>query len=196
MTYKMIVLDLDDTLLQSDGSISTKTKETLKRAQRIGVKVVLASGRPTFAILKIANELELKKFGGFIISFNGARIFDCKFQKDLYAANITQNNIWELYDLSKKFNAYIQTYIGDNIIASQKNKFTDIERQITGMDIIVPDNFKNYVSQDVVKAIVMQEPEKLKAIDAKIRPFVNGIMYMTISKPFFLEFMNVSVIKS
>ncbi len=39
--------------------------------------------------------------------------------------------------------AYIQTYVGDYIIASKANEYTDIEKQITGMDILVPDNFKN-----------------------------------------------------
>jgi len=49
MTYKMIVLDLDDTLLTSDHTISPRTKEALLAAQRRGKKVVLASGRPTYA---------------------------------------------------------------------------------------------------------------------------------------------------
>ena len=60
MNYKMIVLDLDDTLLKNDGTISDCTKEKLQVAQEQGTKVVLASGRPTFAIEKIANELKLK----------------------------------------------------------------------------------------------------------------------------------------
>lgn len=44
MTYKMIVLDLDDTLLRDDHTISPRTKEALMTAQEQGVKVVLASG--------------------------------------------------------------------------------------------------------------------------------------------------------
>ena len=78
MSYKMIVLDLDDTLLKNDGTISRKTNKTLKKAQEDGVKVVLASGRPTFAIASVANALELEKYGGYIISYNGARIIECK----------------------------------------------------------------------------------------------------------------------
>ncbi|MDP4107992.1 MAG: HAD hydrolase family protein, partial [Bacillota bacterium] len=54
MTYKMIVLDLDDTLLRDDLTISLRTKQSLMEAQEAGVKVVLASGRPTSAMLPIA----------------------------------------------------------------------------------------------------------------------------------------------
>lgn len=63
--------------------------------------------------------------------------------------------------------AYIQTYVGDYIIASKANEYTDIEKQITGMDILVPDNFKKYVSDDVVKAIVLQHPDKLAKIEKR-----------------------------
>ena len=195
MSYKMIVLDLDDTLLKNDGTISRKTNKTLKKAQEDGVKVVLASGRPTFAIASVANALELEKYGGYIISYNGARIIECKSRKELYAANITREEVQELYQMSQENEAYIQTYIGDNIIASQSNKFTDIEKQITGMEIIIPDDFSSYVQQEVVKVIVLQEPERLKELEKQWKPLVENKLYMTISKPFFLEFMNLEVDK-
>lgn len=194
--YKMIVLDLDDTLLKKDGTISDITKEKLKKAQSKGVKIVLASGRPTFAILKIANELELKKSGGYIISYNGARIIDCVTDEELYSANISKDQIHKLYDMSKREGAFIQTYMGDNIIASEANEYTDIEKEITGMEIIVADDFKEYVSQDVVKAIVLQHPDRLKEIEEMWKDEIKDSLYMTISKPFFLEFMNKEVDKS
>ena len=195
MSYKMIVLDLDDTLLKNDGTISGKTKKTLKKVQEDGIKVVLASGSPTFAIEPVANALELEKYGGYIISYNGARIIECRDKKELYAANITREEVQKLYHMSQEKDAYIQTYIGDNIIASQPNKFTDIEKQITGMEIIVPNDFSSYVQQEVVKVIVLQEPEKLKELEKKWKPLIQNKLYMTISKPFFLEFMNLEVDK-
>lgn len=78
MTYKMIVLDLDDTLLRDDHTISPRTKEALMTAQEQGVKVVLASGRPTFGMRNVAKELRLEEYGSFILSFNGAKIINCK----------------------------------------------------------------------------------------------------------------------
>ena len=57
INYKMLVLDLDDTLLKSDRTISESTKEHLLRAQKNGIIIVLASGRPTYGIRKIADEL-------------------------------------------------------------------------------------------------------------------------------------------
>ena len=58
----MLVLDLDDTLLRDDHSISIHTKELLTKAQELGVKVVLASGRPTPAMIRYASELQLAQY--------------------------------------------------------------------------------------------------------------------------------------
>lgn len=44
--YKLIALDMDGTLLNSDKVISTENKDAIARARAAGVKVVLASGRP------------------------------------------------------------------------------------------------------------------------------------------------------
>jgi HAD superfamily hydrolase (TIGR01484 family) len=51
ITYKSIVLDIDGTLLNSQGEISEETKEAILRLQKEknGI-VVLASGRPHFGL--------------------------------------------------------------------------------------------------------------------------------------------------
>lgn len=75
--YKMIVLDLDGTLTNRDKVITPRTLRALMEAQKRGKKVVLASGRPTYGVMPLAEQLELEKYGGFILSFNGGIIMDC-----------------------------------------------------------------------------------------------------------------------
>ena len=60
MSYKIIFTDLDDTLLNSEKKISQIDKEAIMKAQEAGIKFVLASGRPTFAMYDLAKELELE----------------------------------------------------------------------------------------------------------------------------------------
>ena len=62
MSYKMIVLDLDGTLMSSKNEILPKTKEALFKAQENGVMIVLASGRPTYGMIKAAKELRLDEY--------------------------------------------------------------------------------------------------------------------------------------
>ena len=61
--YKMIVLDLDGTLTNRNKEITPKTKETLMKAQKQGKIVVLASGRPTYGVMPLAEDLHLEDYG-------------------------------------------------------------------------------------------------------------------------------------
>ena len=61
MKYKLIVLDLDGTLTNSKKEISSRNRETLIRIQEQGIRLVLASGRPTYGIVPLANELRMNE---------------------------------------------------------------------------------------------------------------------------------------
>lgn len=83
--YEVIVLDLDGTLTNRDKIITPRTKEALMEAQRRGKKIVLASGRPTGGVLPLAEELSLKDYGGFILSFNGGMIMNCRTKEIIFS---------------------------------------------------------------------------------------------------------------
>ena len=51
MKYKLLVLDLDGTLTNAKKEITPRNREALIRVQQQGVKLILASGRPTFGIV-------------------------------------------------------------------------------------------------------------------------------------------------
>lgn len=74
MKVKAIVLDIDGTLINKEKVILNKTKNIIKKAQKIGIKIILASGRPTSGIIQYAKELELEKNNGYIVSYNGAKV--------------------------------------------------------------------------------------------------------------------------
>lgn len=74
MKYKLLVLDVDGTLLNSAEQITKRTQSALVKVQHMGVRIVLASGRPTSGLLPLAKMLELDNFGGYIMSYNGSKI--------------------------------------------------------------------------------------------------------------------------
>ena len=64
MRYKLLALDIDGTLTNSQKQITPKTKAALMAAQEKGVRLVLASGRPSAGVKPLARELEMDKYGG------------------------------------------------------------------------------------------------------------------------------------
>ena len=78
MKYKMIFLDIDGTLTNSKKEITPKTKAALIKAQEMGIIAAIASGRPDKGVSKYIKELELERFGGYVLSYNGGRIREMK----------------------------------------------------------------------------------------------------------------------
>jgi Cof subfamily protein (haloacid dehalogenase superfamily) len=195
MSYKMIVLDLDDTLLRDDHSISERTKLALMEAQEMGVKVVLASGRPTFGMKHIAEELSLAKYGSFILSFNGGKILNCQTYEEMFSSTLTPESVHNLYEISRREGVYIHTYVGDEIVTEDENPYTTIESDLTGLPISIANKFVNAVTEPVVKVLMVEAPEKLKAVESKLQVELDAEFSVMRSKPFFLEFTEKGVTK-
>ena len=124
MKYKMIVLDLDGTLTNNKKLIIPHTKQALMLAQAAGVHVVLASGRPTYGIVPLAEELKLKENNGYILAFNGGKIIDCTNNKVLFEQKLDEQLVPLLYQEAKKANMEILTYQGEGIAATKKTTNT------------------------------------------------------------------------
>ncbi|WP_320824032.1 Cof-type HAD-IIB family hydrolase [Reinekea sp.] len=193
---KMIVMDLDDTLLNDDLVISDYTKGVIGNAQRSGIKIVIASGRPTPAIWRYAQELKLAENNGYVISYNGAIAHRCDTSEEIFRCTLTWENIDLLNRVYKEKSAFIHTYIDNQVVTPEHNPHTDFEGKLTGMPVVKVDDFRAEIKQEVVKILLLEEPTRLKQIEAELRPLIGDSMSMNISKPFFLEFTNKRVDKS
>ena len=98
MKYKMLVTDVDDTLLTDDHEITKENREAIMELQKNGVRFVLASGRPTEAITGIAKELELSKYGGFVAGYNGGEILEMSSGKMLERKGLKREELLEIYN--------------------------------------------------------------------------------------------------
>lgn len=195
MAYKMIVLDLDDTLLKDDGTISVRNKQALMAAQEAGVKVVLASGRPTYAMTALADELHLERYGSYILSFNGAKIINWKTQEEAFSSTLSPQMAHELYKMSKEEGVSALTYVGNDIVTESANEYTSIESQITGMKVIEAESFIDAVQVPVVKVLMVGDPDQLVLVENKLKAKLAGQLNVMRSKPFFLEFTEDGVNK-
>ncbi|MGN8912799.1 Cof-type HAD-IIB family hydrolase [Anaerofustis butyriciformans] len=123
MKYKLIVMDVDNTLLCTDKSVSKKNLEAIKKCMDKGVMVSLASGRPALDVLYYAKQIGIED--NYHVSDNGAGIFrgnDRKiikeFNRDFYIDLIDKlksNNIECGVFSSENFDFVYEE--GDDIIA-------------------------------------------------------------------------------
>ena len=70
--YKLVALDMDGTLLNSQKAISPRTKQAIQAARDSGVQVVLASGRPLEGMTKYLDELGMTGENDYVLSYNAS----------------------------------------------------------------------------------------------------------------------------
>lgn len=81
---KLVALDMDGTLLQSDQTIEPRTKALLQEMQENGVRVVLISGRPMPGMIRYGRELNMDHAHGVLIGNNGAHAYSYATESDLW----------------------------------------------------------------------------------------------------------------
>lgn len=195
MKYKMLVLDMDDTLLTDDHCISDTNKEALRKAQELGVYVVLASGRPTPAMTMYAAELNLAEYDSYIIAYNGAVIMRMKDKSILFEQSLTKDEIHRLYDFSVSHKVDIITYIDGKIVSESESPYIDIEKKITGMPFDKVASFKAAVTASAIKCILLEEPVYLKQVEKILKAEMPDKSVAT-SKPYFLEVTHQGIDKA
>ena len=115
---KLIAIDIDGTLLNSYGEVTDKNKQAIQKALDKGVYVVLASGRMPKAILPIANEIKSKKY---LISGNGASIYDIEDNKTIYNNYINKKKVLEIIDICEKNSMFYNIYTNNEILTKSLN---------------------------------------------------------------------------
>ncbi|EHG17640.1 hypothetical protein HMPREF9138_00093 [Prevotella histicola F0411] len=197
MKYKMIVLDLDGTLTNNKKEITPRTKEALMKAQAKGVKIVLASGRPTYGIMPLAEELELKKNCGFILAFNGGKIIDCSDCRTIFEQKLDETLVPLLYHAAKEAGMQILTYQGEGIVATDKNdKYVQEEARINKMPVEEYDDFLQQLVYPVNKCLIVGDPAPLHQLEIKLKKELEGRMDVYRSADYFLECVPLGIDKA
>ena len=196
MKYKIIALDIDGTLISSEHKILPETKDALIAAQEKGLKVVLASGRPTPGMMNLAKELELERFGGFILSYNGGRITNMKTGEVIHEVFLTPEEAHEIYDLAKENKVNIMAYDGGDIITEDHDEYIQLESDINVMPLRSTDEFKKAVVNHTIKTLTTGTPDVIAEVEKRYIEMFGDRFSICRSMPFFLEVMPQGVNKA
>lgn len=197
MNKKVLVLDIDGTLTNSKKEITPATKAALFEMMEAGHKLMLASGRPTPGMRRFEKELELDKNGGYLLSFNGGRIVECRTGEVVYQRLLPISVIPSLYAYVRDNKCGVITYLGDQVISAfEPDEYIKLEARINGMPIQVVDNFRDFVDFEVNKCLVTATPDVAYGHEVALREKYEGVAGVYRSEPFFIEIMPPRVDKA
>ena len=198
MIYHMLVLDLDGTLTNSRKEITEPTRKALIEIQKAGKKVTLASGRPINGILPLAEKLELAKYGGYLLSFNGARITRCSDGQIVYNRILPPEVIRPIFDIAKTFPGVdILTYEGENILSGlNTNEYTEKEASINKMAILPVEDFVSRITFPINKMLITGAPAVIETLMETLQKKFHKLLNIYRSEPYFLEIMPQNIDKA
>lgn len=189
MAYQIIVLDLDGTLTNSKKEITLKTKEALMRIQKEGKTVVLAEREDRHpAYCRWREELELEKYGGYILSFNGAKIINCRTKEVVYNKTVPEEYVKHLYDYAVKMNIGILSYTESGIVLGNgKDKYSELEAKINHLPTQEVHNFVEYIDFPENKFLMTGEPKQIFDAQKELREQFGARLNIFRSEPFSLR---------
>lgn len=189
MKYKLLVLDVDGTLLTNKKEIPPRTLAALLKAQHMGVRIVLASGRPTHGVMPIAKALEMNKFGGYILSYNGGQIINAETGDLLFEKRIAPEWIPYFYKKAKQNDFAIFTYLNDQIITNRPNdKYVIQEARINNLQIVETDCFDETIDFAPCKCVLTSDNEQaLVSLETHWNRRLDGVLEAFRSEDYFLE---------
>ena len=186
---RIIALDLDDTLLKNDITISDYTVSVLQRAAAAGIYVVLASGRTDNAILTYVRRLDIAGFeqGRYIIAQNGASISDLHERKTIYEYHVDTDVLVGAYKVAIEEGLVPEVYDASTIYVAKSNKWTDVDIDLSGLKQCIVEDYTGFLSKGWPKMLIPGKPEQVQKLIRIFRAMFGDKAVFFMSKPYFLE---------
>ncbi|MFI3170319.1 MAG: Cof-type HAD-IIB family hydrolase [Faecalibacterium sp.] len=193
---RVLALDLDGTLTNSEKKITPRTMAALKAAMAQGVAIVLASGRPTVGIEPVAKQLDLYRHGGYILSYNGGTIVDCKTGDILHQNEFPAPMIGTLCAFAKAQDVAVLSYNDDGVICERpQDEWALKECEINKIPMIGVENLASYIDYPISKMLLTLAPARMDAVEAALATQCKGQIDVYRSCAFFIEAVPCGVAK-
>ena len=163
--YRLIAIDLDGTLLNSNGIISNETKRILQEITNKEIKIVLTSGRMIDSIKSIAEEIGKQKY---LIAGNGSIVYDIEKQQILYKNFLKKEKVLNVIKICEENSIYYNIYTENevltpalkyNVLYYHKENANREEKDRTKINIInnMYEYIKNSEREDYLKITICDE---------------------------------------
>lgn len=182
--YRLLAIDLDDTLLADDLSISEENQRALDAAKQRGVAVVACSGRESASMRKILDRLDFPEEGDYFISYNGAIV-------QTIAGEILRRDCLEgeffhqLVELGRKQGVLIQCYC-DSLVTEETSERLQKYEIATGIQATRVEDLKT-LPYSIKMLFNSGDRSRLEAIKAELEETAAEKCHCFFSKPNYLE---------
>ncbi|MCD7809919.1 MAG: Cof-type HAD-IIB family hydrolase [Erysipelotrichaceae bacterium] len=208
MSIKVIMMDVDGTLTNSQKKLTPKTKEALLKAQKAGAILILASGRPTSGLRDLEEELQMNHNHGLLVCYNGSKVVDCETNEVLFNQALSVSEGKAVLEHMKKFDRvrpmidkgeymYV-TNVYDNMITLNGQPFNVMEYESRGgkYKLCEVDDLADFLDYEINKILTFSDPEYLQANYKEMMAPFEGKLNCMFTGPFYFEFTAMGIDKA
>ncbi|ABM03650.1 Cof-like hydrolase [Psychromonas ingrahamii 37] len=189
--YKLVVLDMDGTLLNSQKEITERVRKAINAAKDIGIKVVLASGRPIDGMSPALEALSLTTVDDYVLTCNASLTLNAGSREVIRSEFLTGQDARDLYHLSVKLGVNTHAYSAkQGLITPKTSKYTEHEADINQIKINICDFTTLEPDHEMLKIMMIDEADLLTAAINRLPDSLQEKYSMAQSAPFFYEFMS------
>lgn len=188
MNYKLIAMDMDGTLVNDEKRITPRTLDALMEAQRQGVRLALASARPSPGLHRERDLLRMQDYGGILMSYNGGRIVSAADGEVLFQ---TTMELSQARDALRRLEALPVTPIlddGERFYVTDRTAFmVEYECWNNGMVCAEVGNLAEFLAFAPVKILMSVQPDRLPDVQAQVAAFLPGALTVVQTAAYYLE---------
>jgi Cof subfamily protein (haloacid dehalogenase superfamily) len=190
MAYRLILSDLDGTLLNSRSEVTPEVKRSVEKVQELGIHFALCSGRSYKSLAFFEKALGLDAPGNYGIAYNGGVVYETFSRKLLLRSMLNRSVALEIADVLREEGASILAYQDDKLYVEKVDENTTAYSQAAMMPLNVLRNFSD-IKGDFSKILIRGEPKDLERIEKRIAPLVSGRANRFLSSDTLLEFCSL-----
>lgn len=124
MSVSLIAVDVDGTLINSEGRVTEETRAAFRDAARAGIHLALGTGRARDECAAILEQLpELR----YMINCSGASVYDIAREKELYVEGIPMDVIRRCYEILREIPVYLFEPMIDGHVYADRERLSHLD---------------------------------------------------------------------
>lgn len=192
MGYKLVVLDLDGTLLARDKHIADSTLELIGEAKARGVKFTIATGRMTPGALRYAEQL---KVDIPIITYNGALVRNVGGDKIYREYKVPASWAVEAVNILKDHPVLPFAFIDDKVYTDTEHEWTERYAQLLEVEMNFVGDVRAVLTEDPTMLVFMVPVLKGGELTRLLKEHMDSQVRITNSTEWFLDVLHVKASK-
>jgi len=184
MRYRLIVADLDGTLMGEDVTISPAVLAAVGQVMAAGAYFTIATGRTLESALPHAQHLGVNAPA---ILYQGGEIRDLSAGKLIFQSTVPLDTAQDFIAAIAAVGLHLNVYLDGRVYAAARTPISEYYMALNGIQIEAVGDLPAFVTRPPSKMLIVAEPAQLDALAPLLRQQYAGRLQIVRSNPRFLE---------